>query len=235
MLPILEKLLVLQDRDRRVLQLKAEQARIPRDLAAVDARVSEETQKLDSARNDLKRLESERKQLEIAAESKRAQIAKYRAQLALIKSNTEYQALLKEIATHEAEINRIEDDELELMAQVEALQPRLKEEKETLKELQTRAEQDRQTLKTRAAQIEQELNQIAADRDQIVAECDPDLLSRYQRIMHSKGDAAIVPIRHGNCGGCHLNLPAQIAHDCHFSAEPVSCQYCGRILYWPAD
>ena len=105
MLPILEQLLVIQDRDRRITQLKAEQARIPSEIAAVDKRVQEESARLESDRRELKHIETERKKLEIDAESRRAQIARYKTQLTQIKSNTEYQALLKEITRAEEEIS----------------------------------------------------------------------------------------------------------------------------------
>jgi predicted nucleic acid-binding Zn-ribbon protein len=235
MLPILEQLLVLQDRDCRILQLKAELARIPHDLAAVDARMSEETNRLDALRSRLKTLETERKKLEIDAESKRTQINKYRTQLFQIKSNTEYQALLKEISNHESEIRAIEDKELDLMDQVEQLQPQLREEQETVKQIAARAGTERQSLQTRSKRIETELAALESERAALTQNCDPGVLARYNRLMRSKGDVALVPIRHGNCGGCHLNLPAQVAHDVHFGPEPMSCQYCGRILYWPGD
>lgn len=235
MLPILEQLLVLQDCDRRILQLKAEQARIPREIAAVDTRVADETARLDTVRNEYKQIEGERKKLEIDAEAKRAQVLKYRGQLTQIKSNVEYQALLKEIANHEAEINKIEDAELDLMDQVEKLQPRLKEEQEMVKSLVAKAGETKKQLQDRGAGISAELARAEAERGELVATIDPDALGRYDRLMRSKGDFALVPIRHGNCGGCHLNLPAQAAHDARSGGDIVSCQYCGRILYWPAD
>ena len=95
MLEILEKLLVVQDRDHRLAQLKTEGARIPAELAAAQQRVADELAKLENAKHQLKHIESERKKLELDADSKRQQISKYRTQLNLIKSNTEYQALLK--------------------------------------------------------------------------------------------------------------------------------------------
>ena len=108
MLAILEQLLIIQDRDRRIAQLKAEKARIPGEIAAVDQRLAETSQRLDSLRHQQKHLESERKKLEIEADADRSQIIKYRMQLNLIKSNTEYQALLKEIAKAEEEIVHVE-------------------------------------------------------------------------------------------------------------------------------
>src|SRR5882724_3195217 len=121
MLPVLEKLLVLQDRDRRIAQLKAERVRLPEQEAAAEQSLKAEATRLDSLRDQAKQLEADRKKLEIDADSKRAQITKYRTQLSQIKSNTEYQALLKEIGKAEEEIKQVEDVELELMEKLEQL------------------------------------------------------------------------------------------------------------------
>ena len=235
MLPILEQLLVIQDRDRRITQLKAEQARIPSEIAAVDKRVQEESARLESARRELKHIETERKKLEIDAESRRAQIAKYKTQLMQIKSNTEYQALLKEITRTEEEITRVEDVELELMERSERLQPALKQAQGGLKEMTAKAEAEKDDLQKRASLIAQELTQLREERKKLAEQIDPDALARYERLMRSKGDVAVAPVQHGNCGGCHLQLASQLVHDAKHGPGLASCDYCGRILYWQPE
>lgn len=232
MLAILEKLLVVQDRDRRIAQLKAEAAHIPTELTAIQKRVTEESARLEQAKTELKHIESDRKKLEIDADSKRAQILKYRTQLNQIKSNTEYQALLKEISKAESDIRQIEDGELDFMEKLERLQPALKAEQAQLKDITARGESEKADLQKRAKLIETELSQVQAERAALVVDVDPDALERYNRLLRSKGDVAIVPIKHGNCGGCHLNLPPQIMHNAKAGLELTSCNYCGRIVYW---
>lgn len=235
MLEVLEKLLVVQDRDRRIAQLKAELTRIPDDIAAVEKRVKDESARLESAKQQLKQLEADRKKLEIDADSKRAQIAKYRTQLSLIKSNTEYQALLKEIGKAEEEIRQVEDVELEYMEKLEQLQPLLKQEQVQLKDITAKGEVDKSDLQKRKTIIEQELVQLGAEREQLASQVDADALRRYERLMRSKGDMAIVPVQHGNCGGCHLQIPPQLIHNSKHGNELTGCDYCGRILYWQPE
>jgi predicted nucleic acid-binding Zn-ribbon protein len=235
MLTVIEKLLVLQDRDRRIAQLKTERARIPEQVAAAEERLKGESSHLDSLRDQAKHIEADRKKLEIDAESKRAQIAKYRGQLTQIKSNTEYQALLKEIAKVEEEIDEIETHELEIMERGDQLQPAVKTEQGTLKESMAKVEADRAELQKRAAMVEQELAQMQAERQKLAEEVEPGALNRYERLMRSKNDFAIVPIRNGNCGGCHLNIPPQLAHNAKHGTDLTSCDYCGRILYWQPE
>ena len=235
MLEIVQQLLVVQDRDRRMAHLKAEHVRIPTEIAAVDKGIVDASARLETVRNELKHIETERKKLEIDAETKRTQITKYRTQLFQIKSNVEYQALLKEIAKCEEDIKGIEDVELELMEKMEQLQPSVKEEQAALKEVTGKADGQKNDLAKRAAVIEQELAQLRAERATLIATVDPDALSRYERLMRSKGDVAVVPILHGNCGGCHLNLPPQVVHNGKHGDELTSCDYCGRILYWQPE
>ena len=235
MLAILEQLLVIQDRDRRIAQLNAEKARIPVEIAAADQRLSETSQNLDSLRQQQKHLESERKKLEIEAETDRGQIIKYRMQLNLIKSNTEYQALLKEIAKVEEEVVHVEDHELEFMEKFEQLQLAIKEEQATIKELTAKAGATKQELKKRAENIEQELAQLQAEREKLTQKTDPSALARYERLLRSKGDLAIVPIQHGNCGGCHLHLTPQIIHNAKHADTLTSCDFCGRVLYYQTN
>ncbi len=235
MLPILEQLLVLQDRDQRIGQLKREATRIPTELAAVDTRIQNETDKLGAMKDRLQRIEADRKKLEIDADTHRQQINKWQTQLSQIKSNVEYQALLKEIAKAEDSIRQIEDRELELMGEAESSQPAFEEEKAQQREIAERGEQEKQTLSQRRQTIENELAEVQVEREKLAGAVEPAALSRYERLFRSKGDAAISPIHEGNCGGCHLKIKPQSVHNARHGAELTSCDYCGRILYWPGD
>ena len=53
--------------------------------------------------------------------------------------------------------------------------------------------------------------------------------------MGHRHDAAVVPVQHGICGGCHLHIPPQLAHAARGGVELVTCDQCGRILYWSPE
>ena len=60
------------------------------------------------------------------------------------------------------------------------------------------------------------------------------LLSRFERLFKSKGDAAIVAVEHGVCTGCHMKLTTATVNAVEAGKEIISCEQCGRILYEPA-
>ena len=59
--------------------------------------------------------------------------------------------------------------------------------------------------------------------------------SRYERLLKSKGDNAVVGIEHGVCGGCHMKLQQRLIVTCQAQKEIVTCSSCGRILYFTRD
>jgi predicted nucleic acid-binding Zn-ribbon protein len=75
------------------------------------------------------------------------------------------------------------------------------------------------------------LNQLTAERTEIAAKVEEELLSLFERLFVSKGDAAVVALEHEVCTGCHMKVTTETAHRAKNGKEIVSCEQCGRILY----
>src|SRR5579871_6643141 len=115
MLPEIEKLLVLQDRDRKIRALKQELKLAPLERKDLDDKLTDAVKKLDAVKLKAKEIEVERKKLENEVSTKRDSIAKFQTQKFQTRKNEEFQALNNEIKRFEDEIRVIEDRELELM------------------------------------------------------------------------------------------------------------------------
>src|SRR5262245_32372228 len=118
MLDVIEKLLTLQDRDRRIAIVKAELASIEPQSRALASKVSDAQAALENAKLKTKQLESERKRLELEVESKKQQIEKYALQQFQTKKNEEYRALSNEIENCKSAIVNLEDQQLEFMEKI---------------------------------------------------------------------------------------------------------------------
>src|SRR5690349_18148662 len=112
MLDVIEKLLILQDRDRKISHVKAELASIAPQRERLQAQVSQLQSSLDAGKLKLKQLESERKRLELEVDSKKGLIEKYSLQQFQTKKNDEYRALANEITTCKAAIVGLEDQQI---------------------------------------------------------------------------------------------------------------------------
>jgi predicted nucleic acid-binding Zn-ribbon protein len=232
MLVAIEKLLILQDRDRRIRRVKAELSSIDPQRQAMKTKAAGAQAGLDAARLRVNEIESKRKQLELDVDSKKAQINKYGQQQFETRKNDEYQALAREIEARKAEIIKIEDEEIELMEKAELAAKQVVVAAQVLKEAQAVVDNEVGQLNSSEKNLQTELAELESNRNELAAAVDEVTLTRYERIMKSRGDNVIVGIEHGVCGGCHMKIPAQVVLHCRGQQELTSCTNCGRILYY---
>ncbi len=236
MAPVLEKLLVLQERDSRHQRITKELERLPLDEKAVTDKLAVQTREFEARKLKAKQVESRRKDLDNQVLSKRDTINRYKTQQFQTKKNEEFQALTIEIERAEKEIIGMEDEELELMEAYETAQKEVAAEGTRVKEFEQAAAARKADLKQKAEVLQQQLAEVTAQIAEAEKEIDAPSLSLYRRILKSKGDAAIVQVQHGNnCGGCHMTLTQQTILLAKAGQKLTTCENCGRVLYWQSE
>lgn len=229
----LEKLLTLQNCDRKIAQLSREEKDLPVRKEQIESRLEEHRAALHTAQEQLKKHGLTTKELDGEVEGARQQIDKFRVQQFAVKTNEEYRALEREIAGTEKKILGLEDHELEVMEVAEQLQAVVGDREKDLSAEEADVQREIAKLVERLKVIAAEAEKMKAERPALLEGIEPDWLRRYERVLQHVGDYAIVPVHSSSCGGCHMNLPPQIAHDARKGTVLTVCNYCGRILYCP--
>jgi predicted nucleic acid-binding Zn-ribbon protein len=233
MLDVIEKLLVLQDRDRKISYVRAELANLGPQRDRLQARTQEILGESEQAKLRLKQLESERKHLELEVEGKKQQIEKYALQQFQTKKNDEYRALATEIETCKTAIVGLEDQQLELMEKAEATQKAVTASSQAANESKKQLDAQLHDLAEREGALQKQLADLEAGYDRLeAAVADESVLARYKRLRKQRGDRTVVGIEHSVCGGCHMKLPTQIVISCQGAQDLICCPNCGRILYY---
>jgi predicted nucleic acid-binding Zn-ribbon protein len=232
MTPLIEKLLILQDRDLRILKFEKELADIPLRKAAIDSMLDDHRQAVVKTKEVLKGRQAEIKKAELEIESFREKIRKYRDQQMQLKNNQEFRAMEKEIEGVTKSIRQMEDRILEIMETVEAAQADVKSHEEALKAEEGSVKHEIVAIDVRATDIMTELDDVKKCRAALASELDPVRISQYDRMFRNKKDKVLVAVEdNGTCGGCHMKLPPYICHGARKQTEVVACGYCGRMLY----
>jgi len=231
----IEKLLILQDRDRKIRRIKGELGHIEPQRLLLQTKTADAQAALESGKNRGKQIESERKNLELEVETKKQLIARYANQQLQTRKNEEYRALAHEIEMCKDEIFKIEDKELSLMEQAEATQKEVLRATHILNEACKLMEEQVAQLATREQNLKKELAELETNRQELAAAVEDSSRGRYERLFKSKGENVVVGVQHGVCGGCHMRVPAQVLVTCQAQQELVTCPNCGRILYYSAD
>jgi uncharacterized protein len=229
--PELEQLLVLQDRQQKIKQIQTEIETVPLQRKSLEAQLASSAAGVEALKQKARHVEMDRKKLELDAGTRAETIARLKTQQYQTRKNEEFRAIGHEIERYENEIRKIEDEELELMVAADQIRAELgAEEKQaaTVKESIARQTKD---IEAKSTTLQSQLEGLTKERAEIAGKIEEDLLSRFERLFKSKGDAVIVALEHEVCTGCHMKVTTQTAHRVKAGKEIVSCENCGRILY----
>jgi len=228
---VIERLLAVQERDSRIVELTAQLSAIPGEKAAWDKQIQAAANRLEKAKTRLREIEVEKKSLEVEVESKQQQIRKYQTQQLETRKNEEYTALGHEIDAANKHIVGLEDRELELMEEAESLNPQIREAEEAYAADKTRINKAVAALEQSIPNLKGRISELETERAKHVEGVDEDVLDLYERLFKSKGSTAIVALEHDVCMGCHMKVTNQTSVEVKSSQAIVHCPNCGRLLY----
>ncbi|MCU0556317.1 MAG: C4-type zinc ribbon domain-containing protein [Desulfobacterales bacterium] len=202
----------------------AKLAAVTLELEAFEATLAEEDGQLQAVQKTYREQERE-------AQVALAQIRKSNERLATVKTNKEYQLILKEIDDLKRKNSLIEDEMLACLDRIEAADAAVKQKKAQVLAL-------RQTADLQKAEIERETRQLTAhltDLTQAGREAaravDPVLLESFRRVQEQVKQGAVAPVVDAVCQGCHLNIPWQLFNELHRFDELTFCPHCRRIIF----
>ena len=228
----IEALVVLQDRDRKMLKYMREARDIPARKDLIEGQLTDSQTSLASAEERQKENTAAQKGLEVEIGSVKGKIAKYKTQQLNVKNNEEYRALESQVVMCRKEIEKLENRELNLMEAAEGIKEELEGCKQKLADARNRVDAEKDALDRRLTNTTEDIDRMKQKRAKMIADIDKDALRIYTRIMNNKKDYAIVPVERDTCGGCHMKLTPQTVHDAKAGQKLVTCSYCGRLLYW---
>ncbi|MES2476532.1 MAG: C4-type zinc ribbon domain-containing protein [Verrucomicrobiota bacterium] len=224
-------LLILQDRDRRLLALAKDLAKLPQDEARAKAKLAGDEAAVARAHQELMECELRVKKIELDAETRRTTIKRLKNQQFETRKNEEFVALGHEITRYEKELDGLETKELEAMEEVDGYRSALKTAEAALAHTKTLVAEDLATVAERHGRMEQEKAEVSTERATLVQRVPENLIPLYNRLMKIKDGMAIAPMREGKCEGCHMKLIASTVMKVYAAKELAQCEDCGRILY----
>jgi hypothetical protein len=227
----LEQLLILQDREQKIGQIRTEIETVPLRRESLEAQLAASKASVETLKQRARQVEIDRKKLELDVGTRTESISRLKTQQYQTRKNDEFQAIGHEIERYENEIRKIEDDELELMVLADKVKADLTEEQKKAAAAQESIARQSVDLDEKSQALESQLQQLTTERSELAGKIDEDLLARFERLFKSKGDAAVVAVEHGVCTGCHMKVTTATAAQVKAGKEIVNCENCGRILY----
>ena len=230
MLPEIEQLLILHDKDQLLRRLRAEIKKMPADADAAKGRLTAATAGATAAKEAFNLNEVAIKNLEIQIQTRRDTIVKLKTQQFETRKNEEFTALAHEATRYEGDVTKLEDEEMVLMEKGEVLRTAHKEAQDHLTMTGGYVKEELGKIKERYLNVNAQIKEFEGIRAGLAGKVDVDLLERYDRILAGKGDA-IAELNGHVCSGCHMKVTAATYNDARAEKVITHCPNCGRIVY----
>ena len=229
-----KNLLNLQALDLEIRNLKLRLTMIPKEAEKLQQEIAAIEGKVKAAKEKKASHELQLKQTEAEIAEINDKIGKLQTQSALVKKNTEYQAMLGTIAMLKKSISELESKQIELMdiladddkaiyAAVTAVKPETAPLRSELKELAELVND----IKARG-------RELLAKRPELRSMTDSEILPRYEQILKKNDSIPLVPVETDKCGNCHLRLTPQTLNQAR-SGAITFCDNCMHIISMPDE
>jgi predicted nucleic acid-binding Zn-ribbon protein len=230
--PDLQLLIELQDVDSAADRAKRRLAELPSLQQALESRIAARTGEVTAVKERIAAGKAARAETEKQVAAVQTRLSKYKGQLTEVKSNKEYTALLKEIATAEQDVRTHEDRLLERMEEAEVLAAELKAAEAQLKTEQAEVAKQQAALEAERGQLEKEFSRVTEARAAVTAKLSRETLMLFERVAHGRKGIAVAEARAGLCTVCHVRLRPQMFNDVRRNDGIYQCGNCTRILYF---
>lgn len=228
----LPKLIALQTVDIKLQEMERLKHEIPQRIALLEETIRKEEEKVRAERAELDQLIKERRKKEKELDEEIEKVKKSEARLFEIKTNKEYQAVLKEIDTNRKLNRQREEEILEILERFESLQRNLLRDEKELETRRTDWGRQIQVLKEQAITFDHEMAQERQRRDEKEREIPSALLGKYNLLLGKRHGVAVARVIGGVCQACYMNLRPQLFIELQKQETLVLCPNCSRILFF---
>ena len=228
----LERLIKLQEIDSKILAINRIIAEFPLKIAEAELPLKESMASLGNVKQKFETLDKRKREKESALDDIDEKIKKLKTRTVDIKTNKEYQALLKEIDSIEKDRSAIEEEILTIMIETDTVSKQSKSEESKFIGDKEKVEALKKKLDGEKSEVEKDLIAVNEIRSKIVDAIDKEIHDEYIELLKILNGIAVTEAKEEICQGCNMNIPPQLFVELKKNEEIMHCPQCRRILYF---
>ncbi|HEU5459653.1 MAG TPA: C4-type zinc ribbon domain-containing protein [Pyrinomonadaceae bacterium] len=229
----LQKLIALQNLDTTIRKLEKDQEAIPERRAEIEREFDQrafEIRALETRRDEAKHTRA-RLENEVVEQKGRAERAE--RNLMSSKKQDEYTAAIREADSARKQISQLETQILEQLETLEQAEAALNERAGEIASLNSDREARLKAFDDETGTIGDRLAIARKERDEVFANLPKQMSGMYARIKARIRDGvAVAEARNRSCTACFMSLRPQVMAEIRRGEEVLTCDNCGRILYF---
>ncbi|MCG6533618.1 MAG: C4-type zinc ribbon domain-containing protein [Syntrophales bacterium LBB04] len=159
-------------------------------------------------------------------------IKKAKERLGDVKTNKEYQAVLKEIEGADSKNGETEDEIISVLEEVDKARVELKIKEKEMEAYRLEYGEKRNKLDAELKSLDTVLSTSTDKSGKLKKKIPAALLKQYDAIKALHKGLAVVAVWKEICAGCYMNIPPQLYIELQKSTDFYTCPNCNRIIYW---
>ena len=212
--------------------IKSKLSGVSKKLDSFDAELKEFEQSIIDEEFLLNDLSKKCRSYDSDAQTSLALIKKSPEKLRAVKTNREYQSILKEMEELKAKNSQAEDEMLLCLDHIDETEKNISVKKDEYSRVKERVNSDKETIMREVEHGKERLAKLEAEWNSISSGVEPELLKRYMMVKQRVKGIAIASVTKSVCSGCNMNLPPQMYNELQRCDSLKFCPNCQRIIYW---
>ena len=229
----LQKLIALQNLDTTIRKLEKDQEAIPERRAEIEKEFDQrafEIRALETRRDEAKHT---RARLENEVVEQRGRAERAERNLMSSKKQDEYTAAIREADSARKQISQLETQILEQLETLEQAEAALNERADEIASVNSDRDAKLKAFDDETGTIGDRLAVARKERDEVFANLPKQMSNMYARIKARIRDGvAVAEARNRSCSACFMSLRPQVMAEIRRGEEVLTCDNCGRILYY---
>lgn len=228
----LVRLIELQRMESAADGIQAKKENLPIRMNELEQEYTSVCEVVEAQRTQVDGLRKRRKEKDSQLQAGQESLKRTRERLFEVKTNKEYQSMLKEIEIFEGKNSRLEDEVISLLDELDRLEAELKVQERDLEDRRHLYEEERRKMEEELNSLNGELEDCTRKNAEIRKEIPAEILRKYEKIKGIGRGLAVVAVWKEVCGGCHMTIPPQLYNDLQKTKALITCPNCNRIIYW---
>jgi len=231
----IETLVRLQEIESEIYRLQSVIQKVEKEKIVLTARLKEFETALSAYRLELAEIQQKCDDAEQEIRTVDDRIIKSNETLRMVKTNKEYQVLLREVDDNKKRKDALENQLLEFYDQKETAEIRVRESEQQFLQLAEQIKSEQAEIDKKTVDDRELLEESLAQQKKIGQDLDPSLMTRFRKISRMNQGQAVAQVRNESCMGCFMNVPPQLCIEVQRGNQLISCPQCSRILYHVND